>query len=154
MTKDGSDRRSMERLFMRIDIDSDGVVDWNEFVSFMLLENRTSKAKENAKPQFCIQPFSSEMNDAKASDWRFFETSKRFKAHFDTITSICNVSVGSGYIVSGGKDGKIIAWKRKANSKQERYDRPAHRDWNIRYRSKLENGLRRWRFYHLLEVSM
>ncbi len=39
-TEDGSDEGSLKKLFMRIDANSDGSVNWDEFIGFLLLESQ------------------------------------------------------------------------------------------------------------------
>jgi Ca2+-binding EF-hand superfamily protein len=39
-TEDGSDTLALKKLFMRIDANSDGSVDWDEFSNFMLMESQ------------------------------------------------------------------------------------------------------------------
>lgn len=38
-TEEGSGPEALRRLFMRIDANADGTVDWHEFSSYMLLES-------------------------------------------------------------------------------------------------------------------
>lgn len=37
----GMDERQLMQLFMKIDADSNGSVEWDEFMNYMLLENQT-----------------------------------------------------------------------------------------------------------------
>jgi Ca2+-binding EF-hand superfamily protein len=37
----GLNKKQLNQLFMRIDADSNGDVDWNEFMNYMLIENNT-----------------------------------------------------------------------------------------------------------------
>jgi hypothetical protein len=39
-TEDGGDNDALTKLFCRIDANSDGTIDWDEFSQFMLLENQ------------------------------------------------------------------------------------------------------------------
>ncbi len=39
-TEDGADEQALGRLFMRIDANSDGSLDWDEFSNYMLLESQ------------------------------------------------------------------------------------------------------------------
>lgn len=41
-TEEGSDEIALKRLFMRIDANSNGIVDWDEFCTYMLLESQGS----------------------------------------------------------------------------------------------------------------
>lgn len=47
-TEDGNDREALTKLFMRLDANSDGSVNWDEFSSYMLLEGTTQQVSSYA----------------------------------------------------------------------------------------------------------
>lgn len=44
-TEDGGDEEALLKLFCRIDANSDGTIDWDEFSSYMLLESQVRTLK-------------------------------------------------------------------------------------------------------------
>ena len=44
-TEDGADERALQKLFMRVDVNADGVIDWSEFVGYMLLRKKHENTK-------------------------------------------------------------------------------------------------------------
>ena len=58
-TEDGADERALQKLFMRVDVNADGVIDWSEFVGYMLLRKKNENAKEDVSsgPVFSTMAF-------------------------------------------------------------------------------------------------
>ena len=48
---------------MRIDVNSDGIIDWNEFVSFMLLDKKSTKSSDHATTAFSLKPIKTTLPD-------------------------------------------------------------------------------------------
>ena len=95
-------REKLALLFMKIDANSDGSVDWDEFINFVLLEN---KAAANAP-------------DAGSSSFRFAlplpqggnsDRSERH-AHSGMVERLLVLPRGLDKCVSGSRDGTVRVW--------------------------------------------
>jgi len=101
-TEDGGDAEALSKLFMRIDANSDGSIDWDEFSSYMLLESQGSASIRELESSITFEapvtPFVPEGG-----------------AHRDVITAISHVQLSNGAdrYVTCGKDGVVKVWNCK-----------------------------------------
>lgn len=103
-TKDGSDESAIRKLFMRVDANSDGTVDWDEFVTYMLMENQ-GNPHLNANNQVEALKFMPSKIVGRAHNTH---------AHKDMITAMCKLPPGSGNCyVTASKDGSFALWNSK-----------------------------------------
>lgn len=113
-------KKELDQLFMRIDADSNGSVEWHEFMNYMLLENQTLNAMKK-------EHFNYEKGDNDPDP----PPNKTDKCHAKNITSILVLypedltdanraqdfnKHSPEYIkkikyVTGGTDGMIKVWK-------------------------------------------
>eukprot|EP00960_Hanusia_phi_P037172 752776-Hanusia_phi.AAC.1 len=107
LNKDGSlTRDQIRRLFMQIDANSDGVVDWNEFSTYMLMESQMSGALVTEKTS---KFFVSDAVGLKQDEENFHNE------HVD-----CLVIEPSGpYYVTSSKDGTIRIWSQSSLTLQK-----------------------------------
>ncbi|KAL6759826.1 quinon protein alcohol dehydrogenase-like superfamily [Haematococcus lacustris] len=101
-TEDGKDEDALGKLFMRIDANSDGTLDWDEFANYMLLESQGAAS---------IRDLESSINFDKPEDVHAPEEHH----HKKIVTHISHVTLPNGadrYITSG-KDGLVKVWNAK-----------------------------------------
>lgn len=103
-TKDGCSDDAIKKLFMRVDANSDEAIDWDEFVTYMLLENQ-------GNPQ---------MNASNQVEGLKFVPSRIISHPFDAlglkevITTICRLPPGSGNrYATASRDGTMSLWNSK-----------------------------------------
>ena len=48
----GMNHKQLQQLFMRIDADSNGSVEWHEFMNYMLLENQTLSSMKQEHSEY------------------------------------------------------------------------------------------------------
>ena len=68
-TSDGADAEALRKLFARVDVNADGVIDWNEFVSYMLLDKKSSAqiCEPENTPKLAANPLSSTLTEKQVS---------------------------------------------------------------------------------------
>eukprot|EP00798_Chlamydomonas_sp_ICE-L_P018384 gene18384-24854_t len=101
-TEDGSSPEALGKLFMRIDSNSDGTIDWDEFSSFMLLESQGSASIRELESSISLAtPEAAHPTDGLM--------------HNDVITHIEHIQVtnGADRYVSCSKDGCVKIWNCK-----------------------------------------
>jgi hypothetical protein len=86
----------MRKLFYRIDANGDGVVDWDEFSLFMLLENQGSAAIREAEETHVL---------GKPRQVHSHEAHKK-------LVQCCAIVPPCGF-VTGGRDGIVKLWNCK-----------------------------------------
>uniref|UniRef100_A0A6U6E0C0 EF-hand domain-containing protein n=1 Tax=Guillardia theta TaxID=55529 RepID=A0A6U6E0C0_GUITH len=107
LNKDGSlTREQIRRLFMQIDANSDGVVDWNEFSTYMLMESQMSGSLVSEKiSKFFISDTSGLKQDDENS-------------HNEHVDCLVIEPSGPSYITSS-KDGTIRIWSQASLTLQK-----------------------------------
>eukprot|EP00210_Caulerpa_lentillifera_P000727 g704.t1 len=101
-TKDGSDEIALRKLFMRVDVNADNVLDWNEFLSYMLLhkEHSNHDIEESRTRRLVVSSVQTNVSDKSM--------------HRELITSITKIPPGAGDLyITTSKDGSILAWTAK-----------------------------------------
>ncbi|KAG2490207.1 hypothetical protein HYH03_011334 [Edaphochlamys debaryana] len=101
-TEDGGDAEALAKLFMRIDANSDGTVDWDEFSTYMLLESQGSaKVREFESTVTMQQAEPSPVPD--------------LLAHKDAMTHIASMRLANGVdrYATCGRDGTVRLWNAK-----------------------------------------
>ncbi|GLI65559.1 hypothetical protein VaNZ11_009122 [Volvox africanus] len=101
-TEDGGDAEALAKLFMRIDADSDGTIDWDEFSTYMLLESQGSARVREFESTVTMQdPMPSLVSD--------------LLAHKDAITHITGMRLANGVdrYATCGRDGTVRLWNAK-----------------------------------------
>ncbi|PNW80352.1 hypothetical protein CHLRE_07g313850v5 [Chlamydomonas reinhardtii] len=101
-TEDGGDAEALAKLFMRIDANSDGTVDWDEFSTYMLLESQGSaRVREFESTVTMQQPDMSTMSD--------------HAGHRDAMTHIASMRLANGVdrYATCGRDGTVRLWNAK-----------------------------------------
>lgn len=101
-TDDGGDETALGKLFMRIDADSDGIVDWDEFATYMLLESQGSASvRDFANSVTLEQP----PVPSCPESW----------LHHAPVTNISAIKLPSGAerYVTTSKDGTVKLWNVK-----------------------------------------
>ena len=95
----GMSEKELTRLFMKIDANSDGSVDWNEFMNYMLLENESLSTMK-------VEHFEYQMESTPDP-----HPHKDPTVHLDMINCILPVSIPTDppkhLLISGGRDGQI-----------------------------------------------
>lgn len=101
-TDDGGDSTALCKLFMRIDANSDGTVDWDEFSTYMLLESQGSAS---------VREFASSITLEQPPVPPCPET----WLHRAPVTHIGAIKLPSGAerYVSTSKDGSVKLWNVK-----------------------------------------
>jgi len=103
----GMSRKQLVQLFMRIDANSDGSIDWEEFMNYILLEN---ESLSSMRAEHC------EYVNPKVTD----PISQRGPLHGDMITKLIlyppsQSSEHSRYLTSS-RDGSVKVWNAQTNS--------------------------------------
>ncbi|EFJ43836.1 hypothetical protein VOLCADRAFT_96020 [Volvox carteri f. nagariensis] len=101
-TEDGGDAEALAKLFMRIDADSDGTINWDEFSTYMLLESQGSARVREFESTVTMQdPVPSPVSD--------------LLAHKDAITHITAMKLANGVdrYATCGRDGTVRLWNAK-----------------------------------------
>ncbi|GBG25627.1 WD repeat-containing protein 64 [Hondaea fermentalgiana] len=97
---DNLSQRQLSNLFMKIDANSDGTVDWQEFTEFMLLENKGTELmeKEEIKCQYEPQEFEEPVENAKLH-------------HTKRIISTRVLHDMGGVYATCSEDGSVRLWQ-------------------------------------------
>ncbi|KAG2450287.1 hypothetical protein HYH02_004795 [Chlamydomonas schloesseri] len=101
-TEDGGDAEALAKLFMRIDANSDGTVDWDEFSTYMLLESQGSaRVREFESTVTMQQPDMSMLSE--------------HTGHRDAMTHITSMRLANGVdrYATCGRDGTVRLWNAK-----------------------------------------
>ena len=109
----GMNHKQLQQLFMRIDADSNGSVEWHEFMNYMLLENQTLSSMKQEHSEY----LKSQIPDPAPH---------KINCHSDMITSIFIILPNPEEVtynpdrpepyrrkmkyVTGSRDGKIKIW--------------------------------------------
>ena len=103
----GLSRKQLVQLFMRIDANSDGSIDWEEFMNYILLEN---ESLSSMRAEHC------EYVNPKIPD----PITHRGPLHGDMITKLimCPASVSSEHAryVTSSRDGTVKVWNAQTNT--------------------------------------
>ncbi|GFR47120.1 hypothetical protein Agub_g8807 [Astrephomene gubernaculifera] len=101
-TEDGGDADALAKLFMRIDVNSDGTVDWDEFSTYMLLESQGSARVREFESTVTMQ----EAEPSPVPD---------MLAHKDAMTHITAMRLANGVdrYATCGRDGTVRLWNAK-----------------------------------------
>lgn len=95
----GLDDRQMTILFMQIDSNTDGEIDWNDFSTYMLL--RAQGAKQMREVYFALK---------QEQDVKLFERAKYLHTpHLDTIIRVQYLTLSGKYMVCS-RDGTVTYW--------------------------------------------
>eukprot|EP00775_Hariotina_reticulata_P006349 gene6349-6582_t len=108
-TADGSDEAALRRLFMCVDGNCDGAVDWNEFSAYLLME-KTGGASSPAVPAG-----GHSIGGSPAFHALEGQVLPAGIAHRELISSVLHVDTGNGpdRWYSAGKDGVVKVWNGK-----------------------------------------
>ena len=105
----------LRRFFSRVDVNADGKIDWNEFSSFLLVENQaarlardTSRIKYTEKKNLAKEVKGANIKISLPGD------------HTDMISRMLVLKGGNRYITCGS-DGIVKTWKSKSKSVQDEY---------------------------------
>ncbi|KXZ56621.1 hypothetical protein GPECTOR_1g56 [Gonium pectorale] len=101
-TEDGGDAEALAKLFMRIDANSDGTIDWDEFSTYMLLESQGSARVREFESTVTMQ----QAEPSPVSD---------LLAHKDAMTHITAMRLANGVdrYATCGRDGTVRLWNAK-----------------------------------------
>eukprot|EP01065_Artemidia_motanka_P024935 TRINITY_DN29865_c0_g1_i1.p1 TRINITY_DN29865_c0_g1~~TRINITY_DN29865_c0_g1_i1.p1 ORF type:complete len:1608 (+),score=561.90 TRINITY_DN29865_c0_g1_i1:63-4826(+) len=97
--------RELRMMFMRIDANANGTVDWDEFSNFLLLNQAI--ASREGKPS--VEPDSSYDEDYREGDAEAIAAQGKFVDHTDTVTRIL-VHPRYPRYVTAGQDGTVKYW--------------------------------------------
>ena len=92
--------KQLTQLFMRIDTNSDGSVDWDEFMNFLILENENASLMREEQCEYVNPRVNDPINTTKQT------------SHSDMITNLLMAkehSEGQRYFTSS-KDGTVKVW--------------------------------------------
>ncbi|UPR00339.1 WD40 repeat domain-containing protein [Chloropicon primus] len=105
----------LRRFFSRVDVNADGKIDWNEFSSFLLVENQAARlARDSSRVKY-----TEKKNLAKEIKGGNIKISLPGD-HTDMISRILVLKGGNRYI-SCGRDGIVKTWKSKSKNVQDEY---------------------------------
>ncbi len=105
----------LRRFFSRVDVNADGKIDWNEFSSFLLVENQAAiAARETSRVKY-----TEKKNLAKEIKGNSIKISLPGD-HTDMISRLLVLKGGNRYITCG-RDGIVKTWKSKSKSVQDEY---------------------------------
>lgn len=102
-TEDGGDQLALQKLFMRIDANADGTVDWDEFSSYMLLENQGAAS---------IRDVEATLKFERPEDWTVPDN----LAHKELVTHLEHVTLQGSLLdryVTSARDGTVRIWNAK-----------------------------------------
>jgi len=105
----------LRRFFCRVDVNADGKIDWNEFSSFLLVENQAARlARDTTRVKY-----TEKKNLAKEIKGGNIKISLPGD-HTDMISRLLVLKGGNRY-VSCGRDGVVKTWKSKSKHVQDEY---------------------------------
>lgn len=91
------DRQQLRRLFMKVDANSDGTIDWDEFSSYMLLENQGTSVMRDSETRY------------EYVEQEFPDACPEAVAHKEPIANLKGPILGDRYL-SAGRDGTVKMW--------------------------------------------